>query len=651
MAGPLLEGDRGLLARAVLGMALTGASCAMALEGLTGHWLGPFVAANVLSERQRGRLMLVLAAGAVAGIAMAAILYWPARLGDGRQRLARAAQLAAPLGLVGVLPGLLDSNGWPDPLMLALSLAAFLLALQPLWRLHFSAYATATTSEPPSLSPRPRDGFFYRFSSSLPAGLRRHGMTLVVAAAAVFYIGYAAFFAVRNHHRFDTYTWDLGQIDNLFFNFLHGHPFRSTPLIRGGNWTELRGHAEVVTAFLLPIYALHPAAETLLIMQAVLLGLAGVCLYRFAARRLPPSTALALTVAYYLYPPLHGAQFFDFHFQPVAAAFLLAAIDCFDARRMGLFTVFFILAITCREDISVGTAVFGLFLILTGQRTRAGAVILAVSLLYFVAFRFVIMPAVGGWGFADLYKVLFPSEGAHNFAGIIKTIVSNPLFTFKTLLTADKLRFALQILTPLAFLPIRRAHLAMSVLPGAFFTLLTTGSGPTLDIGFQYGCFFVPYIFPAAALALAAITDAPDGGGVARRRAAVATMLVGTLIATAHWGAIPPRAAYRHAYGEIMVFDPPTPTQVQRRHDIADLVAMVPPDAILAATDRELPHVSNRLQCWNFSTGFGGSDYVLYGTTRPSSYETNELHAAERAGYLHAAERPGLILLKRPGAP
>jgi hypothetical protein len=150
---------------------------------------------------------------------------------------------------------------------------------------------------------------------------------------------------------------------------------------------------------------------------------------------------------------------------------------------------------------------------------------------------------------------------------------------------------------------------------------------------------------------LAASTDAPDGGGVARRRAGVATMLVGTLIATAHWGAIPPRAAYRHAYGEIMVFDPPTPTQVQRRHDIADLVAMVPPDAILAATDRELPHVSNRLQCWNFSTGFGGSDYVLYGTTRPSSYETNELHAAERAGYLHAAERPGLILLKRPGAP
>ena len=83
--------------------------------------------------------------------------------------------------------------------------------------------------------------------------------------------------------------------------------------------------------FLLPIYASGPAAETLLVLQAVLLGLAGICVYRFAARRLSPWTALVLTAAYYLYPPLHGAQFFDIHFQPVAAAFLLAAIDCFDA--------------------------------------------------------------------------------------------------------------------------------------------------------------------------------------------------------------------------------------------------------------------------------------------------------------------------------
>ena len=41
---------------------------------------------------------------------------------------------------------------------------------------------------------------------------------------------------------------------------------------------------------------------------------------------------------------------------------------------------------------------------MAGRRTRAGAVIAAVSAVYFVAMRFFVMPSVGSWGFADLYK-------------------------------------------------------------------------------------------------------------------------------------------------------------------------------------------------------------------------------------------------------
>ena len=83
-------------------------------------------------------------------------------------------------------------------------------------------------------------------------------------------------------------------------------------------------------------------------------------------------------------------------------------------RRMRLFVVLFILTILCREDISIGTAVFGLFLMLTGHRARAGLVIFLVSLVYFVLLRFVVMPAVGTWGFADHYRHLFPA-GEENF--------------------------------------------------------------------------------------------------------------------------------------------------------------------------------------------------------------------------------------------
>ncbi len=670
--------DLAALVRGVAALVAIGVSVALAVSHLRNLQLAVLVSGNTISTEARKLLLLTLAIGGGAGLALATAIYLPRRHGDGLRRLARVSRLLAPLALTGFLPTLLLRDAWPDTFKLTMAMAVFVVALEPLWRLHFSAYTSSGEHLGPASPTFSRTGRFLRAARDrlrvlgrrVPPVLRRHGPLMTVVAMAIFYTVYMSVYTIRNHHRFNSYTWDLGQINNQFYNFLHGHPFRCTALIREGDWSELRNHAEAAMFFLLPLYAVWPAAETLLVLQAVLLGGAGLFLYRFSVRRISPLMAVALTGAYYLYPPLHGAQFFDIHFQPVAAAFLLAAIDCFDSRRMRLFAVFFVLAITCREDISVGTAVFGLFLILTGHRARTGLVILIVSAVYFVALRFVIMPAFGTWGFAEHYNQLFP-EGERTFGGILKTIISNPIFTLTSLFTAEKLRYALQLLIPLAFLPMRRIHLAMSVLPGAYFTLLTTGYGPTLDIGYQYSGYFIPYIFPAAALALAAMARpkattgtanrtihtihtsrpmAPDLTPTVRQRAALVTMMIATIVATNQWGAIPPRQGFRSAYGAVS-FEPPTPEHVQWLQGIQELQRMVPRHAILAVTDREMPHVANRLECWNLSTSYVGSDYIIYTEAHPLPQERDQFDAALRAGYTRVASRPGLVLLKRPGAP
>ena len=635
--------DLSELARSGGLLALAGGSTALALQQLHGKWVDGFARANTLPRGFRNVLLVSLAIGVLVGLGAALLLWLGGRDRPGTPRLSRAARLSAPLLLAAFVPGLLRPEAWTDPVMLAILIAAFLLLLERLFRIHFEAYAAPEGPARFSRLGRWRALLRARLDA-LPAGVRRYGPPAFATLLAAGYISYVSFFALRNHADFNSYTWDLGQIDNQFYNFLHGHPFRCPALIREGNWSELRNHAEVAMIFLLPFYALHPAAGTLLVLQALLLGLAGLCVYRFAARRLSQPIAIALTLAYYFYPPLHGAQFFDIHFQPVSAAFLLAAIDFFDARRTKLFVLFFIMGITCREDISVGTAVFGLFLIATRHRPKVGLIILAVSLAYFVSLRFAIMPAFGQWGFAEHYHQLFP-EGEHSFVGIVKTIVSNPVYTFTTLLTAEKLRYALQILMPLAFLPLRRPHLALSVVAGSYFTILTDYA-PTHDIGYQYSGYFIPYIFPAAALALDAIRRSPHG--VARQRAAVAALIAGTIITTTHWGAIPPREHFHVAYGDFD-FKPPTQKNIDEQRYIDELMKLVPRDAILGVTDREMPHVSNRIECGNMSTGYQGIDYILYTTDHAIPTEREQYEAALRAGYTVADQRPGLVLLKRPG--
>ncbi len=61
------------------------------------------------------------------------------------------------------------------------------------------------------------------------------------------------------------------------------------------------------------------------------------------------------------------------------------------------------------------------------------------------------------------------------------------------------------------------------------FTLLTTGYGPTVEISFQYVCYNSPYLFLAAAIALALMGQGKAG---AQRWGAVGAMAVATLLAT-----------------------------------------------------------------------------------------------------------------------
>ena len=635
------EQDRpGARMRALAGLIIIGASVALALGQLAIPDLAGFVTQNLLPAPRR-KLLLGLLGGSF--LLTAGLIAWIWRRSSSPRmataRLDRVARLGAPLALAAAVPGLFAMNPWSETLMLALGLGAFALAIEPLWRLHFGVYRPALTLEGES--------------SAFAAARRRRWCAVIVGVAVAGYVAYMIFFTLRQHARFNTYNWDLGQLDNEFYNALHGRPFRCTPLFREpNNWAELRDHATFSVYALLPFYALHPAASTLLVLQCLLLGLGAIPLYRFASRRLSPQLAVLVTLSYLVYPPMHGAQFFDFHFQPVAAAFILAAIDAFDARRMRLFWLFFVIALGCREDVSIGFAILGIFLVLAGHRAREGALVAGISAVYFVAIRFFIMPAVGAWGFSDIYKDLIPA-GEGGFGAVVKTLVTNPLYTLRTLMTPEKLRYTLQIVAPLAFLPLRRRWLAVWLIPGGILTLLTTGYGPTLDIGYHYGADFVPYVFPAVALALAHLGAAPRTptdlhAGTSRRRAAAATLVLASFIATAAWGAFPPRRVFHSSYG-VISFAPPTAQERRRLKALDEAMRLVPKQAILAASDRELSHVSNRIECWNLAVGTDGADYALYTKIDPIPPDRLEVSKAQAAGWVTVYDSPEIALLKRPG--
>lgn len=670
--------DKALRALALSGGLAT--SVAMFAEQLVNTRAELYVSINAQPGWERWRTLLAMGLAAAVVVAVGVGFMW--RGGPGAiARWHRATHRLSPLLLLGLLPPLLRVREW-DPLTGTVAISLFVLVAERTFRMRLAAQTVSPGRGPFTViwshwlgrDPAPRLGRPAAGLLGNSPGLARMARmermarqwpAAVVGGAAAGYAVYMSLFTVWSHRRFGTYGYDLGQYNAVFFSTLHGRPLRCSPLGLTANWSDLSNHADLAVFALLPFYALRPGAETLLILQATIIALGAIPLFRFAGRRLPRAYALLLALAYLVYPPLHGANLFDFHFQPIAASFVLATIDFLDERRDWAAALTFVVALACREDISVGLAVAGAFFAFSGRRPVAGLIVAGISTLYFVLMRFFIMPAFGTWWFADLYKGL-AADGFPGFGGALATLLSNPWYVLSTMLTVEKLRYLLLILVPLAFLPVRRWYLLAAVLPGAVFTVLTTKYAPTTDIAFQYSGHFTPYIFPAAALALCAyrpdwratMGDARAGDlsgsgpagefgeiGELRMRAAARALLLATFLSSANWGAIPPRASFRAGF-DVISMRRPSAADRQYERDLRALDGLAPADASVAVSDHELPHLS-RMNLFSLRDGLFEADYLLFGTdSRYLGADVAE-PAIARGEYVRLAEKSGLVLAVR----
>src|SRR6185295_3347410 len=110
------------------------------------------------------------------------------------------------------------------------------------------------------------------------------------------------------------------------------------------------------------------------------------------------------------------------------------------------------------------------------------------------------------------------------------------------------------------------------------------------QITFQYTTHWIPYLFLATVLALILISRQPDG--IIVRRAAVATLAIVMLAESYTFGAILQHENFWGGFGRIEFGW--TATDRRRWQDLKELLAMIPPDASVAATEQETAHVSTR---------------------------------------------------------
>jgi hypothetical protein len=212
----------------------------------------------------------------------------------------------------------------------------------------------------------------------------------VLAAAAT--TAYFAYYTIQHHYRLQTSSWDLAIFDNMMWNLCRGEWFKASPDL-GRTGSHIQYHATFVAYLLVPFYALRQQADTLLFLQALIVGAGAIPLFLLAKLKTQSGwVALVLAIAYCLHGPLHGPVFYDFHFLTLAPFFVWWVLYFFETGRRKLLIAAFVVTLLLREDVAACLSLASLFLLVSRQRpwwALGGGLLAAV---YFIAMKFAIMP-------------------------------------------------------------------------------------------------------------------------------------------------------------------------------------------------------------------------------------------------------------------
>jgi hypothetical protein len=266
-----------------------------------------------------------------------------------------------------------------------------------------------------------------------------------------------------------------------------------------------------------------PVRPALALLQSAALAVTVLPLWRLARRvaNLRVGAAVAVVVAYALFPPLHRINIDGFEPLVLALPLLMSAVHSALAGHRVRLAVAAAAALVCSMQVAIVLIGFGLVLTLTVRR-RAGAALLTTGLVAAVAGQTV--PWLGAGDEAFLDGGAYP-PGTASALEVLVRAVGHPVWAWDHLSEKQALVVIASLLLPVALLPTRSLRHLAPALP-----LQTAYLLGDLDPDQLLGPLAVPampFIFAAATFGLARL------GRPGNDRVIVPSRLSGTLVGVA----------------------------------------------------------------------------------------------------------------------
>ena len=312
-------------------------------------------------------------------------------------------------------------------------------------------------------------------------------------------LAYTLWMSYESVLRYDTFkatAFDLGNMDQVLWNSLHGRFFQFTN--QGSDFygppTRLAIHVEPIILPLSLLYLLHGGPRLLLIFQTLMIASGGWPIYVLTRKYIPtwPFIAPMLVLAYYLMPSLLSINLFDFHPLSLATPFLLYAVLALEYKRYGWFLLACVLAGACKEDVPLAVAILGGLVIWQYKLPRLGAILIVGGVAWSMVAFLVVIPHFYPGAVHSNYWYRYESLGSSPGVAIVN-ISLHPWLLFATFLTLDRFYYMVSLLRSTGFFSLLAPEWLLPAIPALAINLFS--DYPLYYSGvYHYNAVIIPFV-------------------------------------------------------------------------------------------------------------------------------------------------------------
>jgi uncharacterized membrane protein len=259
--------------------------------------------------------------------------------------------------------------------------------------------------------------------------------------------------------------------------------------------SRLGTHADFFLILLVPLYFLFPSAWTLLILQAIVVGIGAVVIYLLNQKMNGNKLySLLFGLLFLLNPSVIRSSIYDFHAVVLATTFLLLGWYCLIKKNGWGMIIWCVLAGITKEQVWLITGMMSVYYAWRYKDYTKGISFALVS--FFLCF-FLISVAIPHANNAPHFALEYYSDYGSGTSGILKGVFTHPGQILQTITDQERRDFLWQLFSPLSIFPLAAPFFLMFMSPELFAYLVSNNHNMHV-LYYQYTATVTPFIFIAA---------------------------------------------------------------------------------------------------------------------------------------------------------